>query len=1130
MDDQNNLNQPSNHWLDRVVGSEVRVNYEVLFYIILIILAVLTRFYGLGNRVMSHDENTHVYFSWLLEQGQGYSHDPLSHGPLQFHLVALSYFLFGDNDATARFPAALFGVIAVGMVWVFRRWLGRTGAMVAAVLMLISPYMLYYSRYVRNEALVVPLTMATVWAITRYIESRQSHWLYMLAFSLSLHFATKETAFIFTAQVLLFLGGYLAWQLISHRWERQKFRFAFLIGLGSTVLGIAVALVTYFLERAADTGAASEVLESIDVGSAALPGAVLSPVIALGGIVALLGMILIGAVLIFEFGRRLRTEFPALDLLIVMGTMTLPQLSALPATLLGWDPLAYQDPVAFNRTSVFVILLLAITVIIGLVWDWRRWLIVAGVFFGPFIVLYTTLFTNGQGIATGLVGSLGYWLAQHGVERGSQPLYYYVLVQIPIYEFLPAIGALIAVVIGLKTKFARINDQPAVQLESPNQSQDSSITSFPIISFIVAWALSSLIIFSFAGERMPWLTVHITLPLILLAGWGIGRFLDSIDWRQVRQAHGWIVVGLVFLSLLSALRVIGIMFGSTPPFQGSEIDQLRTTSGFLAAVFVTIACAIGIAKLSSGWTLTGRLKLAGALLLGLLAIVTLRTAFRAAYINYDSPTEFLVYAHSATGPKTALKQIEELSIRTTGHLDIQVAYDNETTYPYWWYFRNYKNAMYYGASPSRDLLNYPVVLAGDVNWPKLDSFLGDRYYVFEYTRIWWPMQDYYNLTWERIAEMITSADYRAALWDIWINRDYTAYGEVTGRDYSLTNWSPSNKMKLYIRKDLAALTWDYGVAPFIVEEEEEFIDPYADQLEMLHADIVIGQSGSSPGQFSRPRGIAVAQDGTIYVADTMNHRIQHLSPSGEVLKIWGQYASIEDGEAPGGTFNEPWGIAVAPDGTVYVADTWNHRIQHFTSDGEFLEMFGSFGQTGVADAFWGPRAVVIDLNGRVFVTDTGNKRVVVFNSQGQSLTEFGGFGLELGFIDEPVGLGLDGQGRVYVADTWNQRIQVFEEVSEAIFMAVAEWPVGGWIGQSLDNKPYLAVGDDGTVCATDPDGYRVLCFEADGEFIRGWGELGNDDTQFGLPVGIAFDRSCSVWISDSVNGRIMYFDLELCEE
>jgi len=1125
MDDQGNGNQPSTHWLDQVLDSKIQINREVFFYILLIVLAILTRFSGLEHRVMSHDENTHVYFSWLLEQGRGYSHDPLSHGPLQFHLVALSYFLFGDNDATARFPAALFGVIAVGIVWVFRRWLGRTGAMVAAVLMLISPYMLFYSRYVRNEALVVPLVMATVWAITRYVETRESKWLYVLAISSSLHFATKETAFIFTAQVLLFLGALLAWQLIKEKWSRSNLRLTFLAGFVLTALGSLVALLTYVRERGVDPELTSEV---IDPGSS-LPGAVLSPVIALGGILAFLGLIIIGVALISEFGRRLRTDFPLLDLVIVLGTMTLPQLAAVPAMLIGWDPLAYNDPEAFRSTALTVVVLVGISIAIGMAWKWREWLIVAGSFFVPFIVLYTTIFTNGQGVATGLVGSLGYWLVQHGVERGSQPHYYYLLVQIPIYEFLPAIGSLIAVWFGFNRW--RSKRVPEVTEESNPDPEPRTIdrSSFPFLAFVVYWALTSLVGYSYAGERMPWITVHIALPMILLAGWGIGKFLDSIEWQEIRKVNGWIVVGLILFLLISVIQMLVSLFGADPPLQGTEIDQLYTTAGFLASLGVSIACVIGIAKLAEGWPLSRITRLAGVLFLALLALVTARAAFRAAYINYDYATEFLVYAHSARGPKTALEQIEDLSIRTTGNLDIMVAYDNETTYPYWWYLRNYKNALYYGASPSRDLLNYPVILAGDPNWSKLDSFLTDQYYSFEYHRIWWPMQDYYNLTWDRIREMLTSAEYREALWDIWFDRNYTAYGEVTGRDYSLENWSPSNRMKLYVRKDIAGLVWDYGVAP-VVLEPEEFVDPYLDRIEVINADLVVGLSGSAPGQFARPRGIAVGPDGSIYVADTMNHRIQHLNPDGEVISVWGQYGNIEEGNAPAGTFNEPWGISVAPDGTVYVADTWNHRIQYFTADGVFLGMFGYFGQASAPEAFWGPRDVVVDSRGRLLVTDTGNKRVVIFDAQGVALGEFGGFGLDLGGLDEPVGLGVDAQGRVYVADTWNRRIQIFEDRGEAAFDAISEWPIGGWIGQSLDNKPYLAVSDDGVVCTTDPESIRVLCFGVNGEFLRGWGEFGAEVWQFGLPVGIAFDSSCSVWITDSANDRIMFFDLELCED
>jgi predicted membrane-bound mannosyltransferase/DNA-binding beta-propeller fold protein YncE len=1121
MDDQENGNQSSTHWLDQVLGSKIQINREVFFYILLIVLAILTRFIGLEQRVMSHDENTHVYFSWLLEQGRGYSHDPLSHGPLQFHLVALSYFLFGDNDATARFPAALFGVIAVGMVWVFRRWLGRTGAIVAGVLMFISPYMLFYSRYVRNEALVVPLVMATVWAMTRYVETRESKWLYLLAISLSLHFTTKETSFIFTAQVLLFLGALLAWQLINEKWSRKNLKFTFLAGFVLTALGSMVALLTFVRERGVDPGLTSDVVES----GASLPGAVLSPVIALGGILAFLGLIVIGVALIWEFGRRLRTDFPLLDLVIVLATMTLPQLAAVPATLIGWDPLAYNDPEAFRSTAFTVALLVGISIAIGLAWKWREWLIVAGSFFVPFIVLYTTIFTNGQGVATGLVGSLGYWLVQHGVERGSQPLYYYILVQIPIYEFLPAIGSLMAVWFGLRSRRVL---EVAEEGNSDPEPRTVDRSSFPFLPFVVYWALTSLVGYSYAGERMPWITVHIALPLILLAGWGIGKFLDSIEWQEIRKTNGWIVAGLILFLLVAVFRMLVSLFGSDPPLQGTEIDQLYNTAGFIASLGVSIACAFGLVRLAQGWPLSRITRVAGVMFLALLALITARAAFRAAYINYDYATEFLVYAHSARGPKTALDQIEELSIRTTGHLDIMVAYDNETTYPYWWYLRNYKNALYYGASPSRDLLNYPLILAGDPNWSKIDSFLADQYYSFEYHRIWWPMQDYYNLTWERIREMLTSAEYRGALWDIWFDRDYSAYGEVTGRDYSLENWSPSNRMKLYVRKDIAGLVWDYGVAP-VVLEPEEFVDPYVDRIEAINADLVVGQSGSAPGQFARPRGIAVGLDGSIYVTDTMNHRIQHLSPSGEVISMWGQYANIEEGDAPAGTFNEPWGIAVAPDGTVYVADTWNHRIQHFTAEGEFLGMFGYFGQAGAPEAFWGPRDVVVDSQGRLFVTDTGNKRVVIFDAQGVALGDFGGFGLDLGGLDEPVGLGADNQGRVYVADTWNQRIQIFEDRGEAAFAAISELPIGGWIGQSLDNKPYLAVGADGVVCTTDPESIRVLCFDVNGEFLRGWGEFGSEIWQFGLPVGIAFDPSCSVWVTDSANDRIMFFDLELCD-
>ena len=178
-------------WLSRSLDRSWRLDASLAALAVIITLGAITRFASLGTRVMSHDETTHVYFSWLYEQGRGYSHDPLSHGPLQFHLLALSYFLFGDNDASARVPAAVAGVLALIAAWSFRRWVGGRGAVLTAALLFASPFMLYYARYARNEAFVVVEGLVMFYAVFRYFEARQARYLYILAAALTLHASTK---------------------------------------------------------------------------------------------------------------------------------------------------------------------------------------------------------------------------------------------------------------------------------------------------------------------------------------------------------------------------------------------------------------------------------------------------------------------------------------------------------------------------------------------------------------------------------------------------------------------------------------------------------------------------------------------------------------------------------------------------------------------------------------------------------------------------------------------------------------------------------------------------------------------------------------------------------------------------
>ena len=1148
--------------LDQPVGLALNWNWEKTLYLLLIIAAFVTRFYHLGDRVMSHDESLHTQWSWYLFQGRGFQHSPLMHGPLKFEVTAFVYWLLGDNDFTSRLPTALMGVAAVGLMYLFRKWLGRAGALVAALLMLISPYMLYYSRYIRDEPYVIVWGLLLAYCVIRYMESREAKFLYGLTAVSALFYATMETSFIYIAIIMLFLGLHVVRELFAVQWPRPQYRRPFEIAFALTLLGIAVGVILFFYGRPGGPVSGTETavpLNPLDPTEALAAGGAASPylvIAAIAGIVAALALIA-GTFFVFRaFGNEMR-RFPVLDLLVVFGAFVLPQLTAFPVRALGKDPIDYNYPAdgglaAFlqsnaGATLLVCLALVAVTLLIGWLWDWKKFLICAGIFYGLYIPVYTTFFTKGAGLATGLIGSLGYWLVQHDVRRGNQPWYYYFVINLPLYEFLPTLGALLAGALGLR-KWLK-GSRP------PEPISPSDTLGFPVIGFFGFWAVLALPAFSIAGEKMPWLTTHITLPLILLAAWAIGHVIDGTDWQTFRERRAWIIALVLPVTLVALFKLTGSLLGGDPPFQGADLTHLTATSGFMAALLFAAMGAAAIYYLGRDLGWTNVVRLAGLSFFGLLALITARAAFVAAYLNYDSANEFLVYAHSARGVKTVMAQVDDLNARLNDGVGLKVAYDTYVAWPMTWYLREYdkNNYAFYGAQPTRDKLDAPVVIAGPEDFAKVESILGDRYYKFEYIRMVWPMQDYFNLAsqrvdpqepfadtypctgllsglrllksydFSRVCSGLTDPQMREALWNIWWNRDYTLYGQLTNQSFSLAQWPVSERMRFYVRKDVAAQVWNYGVGPSTAEVQPLPEDPYVKAHQDLTALLVWGGSGTGQGQFNNPRAIAVAPDGSVYVADSKNNRIQKFDAQGNFLLAFGGFGSLETDDAAAGRFNEPWGVGVGPDGSVYVADTWNHRIQKFDANGEFLQVWGRYGQGPEFDMFWGPRAVVVDAQNRVYVSDTGNKRIAVFDADGTGLASIGSEGSGPGELLEPVGFAFGDAGQLYIADTWNQRMQLFTSGSSGTYSYASEWPIVGWYGQSLNNKPFVATDHRGRVYVTDPEGYRVLVFDADGVFLTTWGNYGTDNTGFALAAGITLDPEGNIYVSDSVNNRILKF-------
>jgi predicted membrane-bound mannosyltransferase/sugar lactone lactonase YvrE len=1141
--------QPKGHWLNRSIFNSPVITFEKLIFAVILVMALVTRFYNLDARVMSHDETSHTYFSWLFYQGNGYAHDPVTHGPLQFHLVALSYFLFGDSDASARVPAALFSVATVAFMWMYRRYFGRTGALIAALLLTISPYMMYYGRYVRNEAFVAFFAVVMLWSLLRYLDTGKHKFLYIFTIVTVLQFCTKETAYIYAAQALLFLAAYLVYRLMKRDWQVPQYRLYLLPALiASSVLfclGIGI--------KSLSGGTISEIGQPVHPFFASIPSFL--PFILLA-----LALLAAAAAIYFALtglGLRLIRQERSFNLLMLLGTLVLPQLSAFGINFAGWTvPVNATEVAALTFTdivhmAIIVVPIMVISVLLGLWWNRRQWLINAGIWYAIYLVLFTSMFTNVEaGFFTGLVGSLGYWLQQQGVNRGDQPLYYYALIQIPMYEFLPAIGSLIGMIlaiIGRKTvpDASLVSDEPVsvepksstetvdessyaeanhVENEPSSSSSEISIVPYspPVVGLLIFWVISSLLAYSYAGEKMPWLTVHIALPMILLSGWALGYLIDTTSWESLKAKKGWLGFALLLIFVPAILSAFRILLGDNPPFAGKTLDQLSATSGFIIAVIVSLATLVGLYFVLRVWSSRMVRRGFGFVLIGLLAVITARSAITASFKNYDTALEYLVYAHCAPGDKIALQQITDISERLTGGLDLTVAYDNVTTYPFWWYLRNFPNQRYYGDAPTRDLRDVPIILVGQNNYGKIAPIVGQAYDYFEYNRIWWPNMDYSNLTLNRAMYAVTNPQMREAIFQVWLNRDYTLYGQLTGENMSLQDWNPSEKFRIYIRKDIVAQLWDYGSTASAAPVQA---DPYEGKQISLSADQLIGIQGSNPGQFQQPRDVALAPNDSIYVADTFNNRIQHLAADGTVLQVWGSFADLSQGAAPGGTFYQPWGIAVGPDGSVYVADTWNHRIQKFTSDGTFVNMWGFFGQAETPFALWGPRDIAIDQDGSVYVTDTGNKRVVIYDSEGNFISQFGSVGMEPGQFDEPVGIAVDKDGLVYVADTWNQRIQVMSKDQNGTYVPYKNWDIVAWYGQSLDNKPFLAVDNNGNLYASDPEGYRILHFSTSGTFINYFGDYGTAANGLDLPTGIVDDGNGGVWVADAGNNRILHFTL-----
>ncbi len=186
----------------------------------------------------------------------------------------------------------------------------------------------------------------------------------------------------------------------------------------------------------------------------------------------------------------------------------------------------------------------------------------------------------------------------------------------------------------------------------------------------------------------------------------------------------------------------------------------------------------------------------------------------------------------------------------------------------------------------------------------------------------------------------------------------------------------------------------------------------------------VGRSGAAPGTFDAPAAVAVMREGRLAVVDFYNHRVQIIRPDGRADLILGTGTA---GSEPG-QFSYPTDVAVLPDGGLVVADAYNHRIQAFDPSGVLRWVVPDDSAEASTDAgrFNVATAIAIGPDERVFVADFFNHRIQIFSGEGDFLSEFGTHGSGEGQFDRPADIAVDSEGLLYIADFGNDRIQVFE--------------------------------------------------------------------------------------------------------
>jgi uncharacterized protein (TIGR03663 family) len=1053
-------------WLDRTFEM-ARLNWEVVAFAAIMAITVLTRLIDLGSRAMHHDESIHAYFSnYFLRSGDytvdlvspgpgqrdtGGGYDPTYHGPFLYHITGLGFYLFGVTEAISRLMPALFGIALVALCWWLRPFIGRWGAIIAALLVAISPSITYYSRSLRHDIFALFGIMLLFVSILWFMRTHEPKWVYLGALGLAVAYTSHELTFIvaFIFVLFLILAAFL-YQPVADRMRYDDPR-----AVPDDVNPVRAAWTALLKQRWTLIGA---VLLFLAVYAVLFTSLFTKPGLILSGIVE-------GFNYWFLQHNEARGNQPVFYYLLIMlleepliffagiGTTIyalVRWIAGRPDRLAEGDETDADTPTYTDRYGV------PLPMVEGL-----RGLTLA------FLIFWSI----GAFIAFSIAGEKMPWLTM----QSALP-----------FSLLTAAG------------FGRLLGR----MEWRQVLRGGGIfLGVAVILFI--FAAAALLFFLNPNGAMPAptgvnaelqrgmrsvLLFLVTAGLLGLSGWLAYKLMPLRALKVVGLTFALVLLGYTTRSMVLSSFQYGdvpvtmlVYTQSSPdvPIVADLIKRLsRDETAFdgRSATDVTGGRSLEISidqTESITWPFDWYF----------------REMKNYKYFNADQWAQVQPGAgQSVVSPNVA---VILASSATEANAEFQnFIRDKYTTQRYvlnWWFPESaYKKTEQFTTAQGLPQTREVGDLGTAWRW-----FTGNAWKYVLYRNPGLPLgsRDFYLHVRNDLAQKAgllpagtpsgspnPNVDPNAPAAGIFDLKEGTNRGEFT------------------LPRGLAR---DTAGNFYVVDTSNQRVQKFDPTGKFV--SIIGNGRGSSDGQFNPlvlesgdargtgPGGVAVDSAGNVYVADTWNHRVLKFGPAGNFLKSWGGFIDLGDPAAANdgakdSKFYGPRGVAIGPGDTVYVTDTGNKRVLIYNSDGTYLKQISSgmsatrklpdypFTQPGELNE---PIGIAVDAGGNVYVADTLNRRIQKFNASGASAGVWPVPGENWGpgeFLEPFLALDADGSN-LYVTAPTGKKVLKFNTATGAV---AGEKTTEGAI--SLQLPTGIEVTEDGTIYVVDTNAPGVVNF------------------------------------------------------